>query len=68
MLLIGIKINLTKKPTKSITTKPIAIRVAIFVYSAPQNSRREDDGQTSMKIKARKGKDIYWNINLCDRG
>lgn len=34
MLLIGMKINLTKNPTNPITTKPIAVRNATFVNSA----------------------------------
>lgn len=33
MLLIGININLTKKPTNPITTNPIAVRTATFVNS-----------------------------------
>lgn len=34
MLLIGMKISLTKKPTKPITTKPMAVRNATLVNSA----------------------------------
>ena len=34
MLLMGMKMSLTKKPTKPITTKPSAVRLATLVYSA----------------------------------
>lgn len=33
MLLMGMKINLTKNPTKPMTTNPIAVRNATFVNS-----------------------------------
>lgn len=36
MLLIGMKISFTKKPTNPITTNPIAVRNATFVNSAPK--------------------------------
>lgn len=38
MLLIGMKISLTKNPTNPITTKPIAVRNATFVNSASTKS------------------------------
>ena len=36
MLLIGMKMSFTKKPTNPITTNPIAVRNATFVNSAPK--------------------------------
>lgn len=39
MLLIGIKMSFTKKPTNPITTNPIAVRTATFVNSARNNAK-----------------------------
>ena len=49
MLLIGMKISFTKKPTNPITTNPIAVRNATFVNSAtkyPNFSARSTQIQT----------------------
>lgn len=39
ILLMGIKINLTKKPTNPITTNPIAVLVATFVNSNKKHQK-----------------------------
>jgi hypothetical protein len=40
MLLMGMKMSLTKKPTNPTTTKPIAVRAATLVNSARIESNR----------------------------
>jgi hypothetical protein len=40
MLLMGMKMSLTKKPTNPMTTKPIAVRAATLVNSARIEPRR----------------------------
>lgn len=39
ILLMGMKINLTKNPTKPMTTKPIAVRVATLVNSTTAETK-----------------------------
>lgn len=44
MLLIGIKMSFTKKPTNPITTNPIAVRTATFVNSTKnQNNAKKSN-------------------------
>jgi hypothetical protein len=40
MMLMGMKMSLTKKPTNPTTTKPIAVRAATLVNSARIESNR----------------------------
>lgn len=48
MLLIGIKMSFTKKPTNPITTNPIAVRTATFV-----NSTKKKNNAKSKPSKAK---------------
>jgi hypothetical protein len=48
MLLMGMKMSLTKKPTKPMTTNPIAVRAATLVNSASAD-HREKPSDLNMK-------------------
>ena len=51
MLLIGMKMSFTKKPTKPITTKPIAVRTATFENSKIENAW-EKWGSTAHRLES----------------
>ena len=51
MLLMGMKMSLTKKPTNPMTTNPIAVRAATLVNSGERNSVRSGLKQTGSKDK-----------------
>ena len=69
MLLIGINMSFTKKPTNPITTNPIAVRNATFVNSGERetyllvriHNKIESRGEKRRKERAGGA------ANLCDR-
>jgi len=64
MLLIGMKMSLTKKPTNPITTKPIAVRTATLENSKiPKASEKL---RSAVKRNGRKGV-LGLRLHLCDR-
>lgn len=60
MLLMGMKISFTKKPTNPITTKPIATRNATLVNSAPNNAKSKPSSNFS-RVDA----EVYVQISSC---
>jgi hypothetical protein len=51
MLLMGMKMSLTKKPTKPMTTNPIAVRAATLVNSASTDPRETPSDLTVVEPK-----------------
>ena len=51
MLLMGMKMSLTKKPTNPMTTNPIAVRAATLVNSVRQISVRSGRKQTGSETR-----------------
>ena len=56
MLLIGMKMSLTKKPTNPITTNPMAVRTATFENSA--NGKDAYEYSTSRRGEKREKKKL----------
>jgi hypothetical protein len=49
MLLMGMKMSLTKNPTKPMTTNPIAVRVATLVNSASRTNPDRDESVSDLR-------------------
>lgn len=56
MLLMGMKISLTKKPTNPITTNPIAVRNATFVNSAKHTENHSSSKPDPARTESNHGK------------
>lgn len=54
MLLMGMKMSLTKNPTNPITTNPIAVLTATFVNSASPSNQNESKNTQKKGKKAQK--------------
>lgn len=71
MLLMGINMSFTKKPTNPITTNPIAVRKATFVNSETTKKRVflvRIHKKIESKREKRKGKErVGGAANLCDQ-
>jgi hypothetical protein len=71
MLLMGINMSFTKKPTNPITTNPIAVRKATFVNSETTTKRvfldRIHNKIESKREKRKRKERVGGATNLCDR-
>ena len=62
MLLMGMKMSLTKKPTNPMTTNPIAVRAATLVNSARPISVRS--GERGKRTGSRRAGASLWSLPL----